>query len=120
MIIGALSIAALNSQGLSTAVAVGTTGFVLTSLGVGSGQFYADDFWRGILLGAGFYPALSLGSGVGYLLTNNNGTGAVVGGSIAAAGYLCWAAYDAYQTALRTNDEHSQSVKLGASFGHIH
>lgn len=109
---------ALASVGLSRGNDAIPLTLLLTPLSVGLGHVYAGDPKRGAWVTLGLPVAVlgsyALGNQIGLAVIPETGRGfsdmrgigvAVLGAAVGTAAYWGWAAYDAYETANRTNED---------------
>lgn len=124
----ALTLAAplgLASFGLSRGYEAIPLTLLLTPLSVGLGHVYAGDPRRGAWVTLGLPVAVlgsyALGNQIGLAVIPETGRGfsdmrgigvAVLGAAIGTAAYWGWAAYDAYETANRTNEDARKQQQL--------
>lgn len=106
------------SVGLSRGYEAVPLTLVLSPFSVGLGHVYAGDPMRGAWVSLGWPVAIlasyALGNQIGLAVIPETGRGfsdmrgigvGLLGAAIGAAAYWGWAAYDAYETANRTNEE---------------
>ena len=98
---GLTAATALGSDNNNVALSALSIGLPIAGLSFGSGQVYAGDPLRGLLVGLGSYPAMLAGVGVGYLSTQNSNIGSMMGGTLSSLAYLVWAGTDAADVARR-------------------